>query len=177
MPHHIARADALRLTRSEFDLCELLRTMIDLYEPSMSEKNLQVALHCQGSAKICADAALFHRMIANLLDNELSHLPPLCRIDIDVRAEEDALVLVVQDSGPGFEAEILHHLFERRVKSRTSSGHGLGLAFVDAVVRAHGGMVKVSNRMEGGARIAITLPLDYEGRTHRQEQAGSVLSS
>src|ERR1035438_4857396 len=40
-----AKADALRLTRSEVDLDELIRVMIDLYEPSMSEKGFQVTLH------------------------------------------------------------------------------------------------------------------------------------
>jgi len=54
---------------------------------------------------------------------------------------------------------VLLHLFERRVKGRDSNGHGLGLAFVDAVVRAHGGTVSVSNREAGGARIAVSLPL------------------
>ena len=36
-----AKADALRLTRSEVDLDELLKVMVDLYEPSMTEKGLR----------------------------------------------------------------------------------------------------------------------------------------
>jgi signal transduction histidine kinase len=50
-------------------------------------------------------------------------------------------------------------LFERRVKGKDSNGHGLGLAFVDAVARAHGGAVAAGNRESGGARLVITLPL------------------
>jgi signal transduction histidine kinase len=50
-------------------------------------------------------------------------------------------------------------LFERRVKGRDSSGHGLGLAFIDAVIRAHGGTAIARNRETGGAQIVITLPL------------------
>ena len=45
------------------------------------------------------------------------------------------------------------------MKGRNSTGHGLGLAFVEAVVRAHGGTIEASNRYEGGARLTITLPL------------------
>jgi signal transduction histidine kinase len=70
-----SRADALRLTRSEVDLDELLRIMIDLYEPSMSEKDLQIKLQSKGPIRIAADAALIHRMVANIFDNELKHLP------------------------------------------------------------------------------------------------------
>ena len=44
-------------------------------------------------------------------------------------------------------------------KGPRSNGHGLGLAFVEAVVRAHGGSIEASNRSTGGARLAITLPL------------------
>ncbi len=154
-----AKADALRLTRSEIDLGELLRVMTDLYEPSMAEKGLQIRLHSAGSVKIEADAALIHRMIANLFDNELKHLPTACTVTIRLQTEDESIEMIFEDDGPGFSAEVMHHLFERRVKGIESNGHGLGLAFIDAVARAHGGKVTVCNREIGGAKIAVTLPL------------------
>jgi signal transduction histidine kinase len=98
-------------------------------------------------------------MIANLFDNELKHLPSSSTVTISLRAEDDAALLVVEDDGPGFEPEVLSQIFEGRVKGRNSNGHGLGLAFVEAVIRVHGGTVEASNRNEGGARLTITLPL------------------
>lgn len=154
-----ARADALRLSRSEIDLDELLRIMIDLYEPSMAEKGLQIRLRSAGPATIDADAALVHRMIANLFDNELKHLPASCTVTVRLEAGEGVVHLSVEDDGPGFTPEVSQHLFEGRVKGRESNGHGLGLAFVDAVVRAHGGSINAANREGGGARIALTMPL------------------
>jgi signal transduction histidine kinase len=154
-----AKADALRLTRSQIDLDELLRVMIDLYEPSMAERGLQIGFSSGGSLKIDADAALIHRMIANLFDNELKHLPAGCTVTIDLQLEDDSASLVCEDDGPGFSPEVLPHLFERRVKGRESNGHGLGLAFIDAVARAHGGAVTARNREKGGARISVCLPL------------------
>jgi signal transduction histidine kinase len=154
-----AKANALRLTRVAIDLDDLLRVMIDLYEPSMSEKGLRVKLCSAGWLGVSADAALLHRMIANLFDNELKHLPASCTVTISLRAIKDTAVLVVEDNGPGFEPEVRAQIFERRVKGRNSTGHGLGLAFVEAVVRVHGGTVEASNRHEGGARLTITLPL------------------
>jgi signal transduction histidine kinase len=154
-----AKADALRISRSAIDLDEMLRVMIDLYEPSMSEKDLRVDMHSSGPVKIFADAALLHRMVANLLDNELKHLRTGCALTIDLRGEEDTARLVLEDNGPGFDSEVLPHLFERRVKGKDSNGHGLGLAFIDAVARAHGGTATASNRKGGGASIVVTLPL------------------
>jgi signal transduction histidine kinase len=152
------KADALRLSRSQIDLDDLLRVMIDLYEPSMSERGLQIRLHSSGPLIINADAALIHRMIANLFDNEMKHLPAQCAVTVRLQPEDGTALLSLEDDGPGFAPEVSPHLFERRVKGKESSGHGLGLAFVDAVVRAHGGTVTATNRASGGAQIVLTLP-------------------
>jgi signal transduction histidine kinase len=138
--------------------------MSDLYEPSMSEKGLQVRLHSGGPLTVEADAALLHRMIANLFDNELKHVPPACTVNLRLKTADDAALFILEDDGPGFDPEVLPHLFERKVKGKESNGHGLGLAFVDAVVRAHGGTVAAGNRESGGAQISITLP--FASRQH-----------
>lgn len=155
-----AKANALRLSRSEVDLQQLLRIMIDLYEPSMTEKGLQIRLHDNVSIKISADAALLHRMVANLLDNELKHIPAQCTVELLLRLDGDSIVLICEDDGFGFSEEVLPYLFVRRVKGSESNGHGLGLAFINAVARAHGGTVAACNRESGGARITIRLPQD-----------------
>jgi signal transduction histidine kinase len=157
-----AKADALRLSRTNVDLDELIRVMIDLYEPSLSEKGLRVNLRSTGPVTVVADAALLHRVIANLLDNELNHVPASCTVSITLGATEEAATLVLEDDGPGFSSEIGLQVFKQRVKGRDSKGHGLGLAFVEAVVRAHGGSVTASNRPEGGALLSITWPRDME---------------
>jgi signal transduction histidine kinase len=164
-----ARAEALRLHRVEVDLVELFRIMIDLYEPSMSEKGITIELHGNAPVRVGADEALMHRMIANLLDNELKHLPPACTVAIDVRADQEAASMTLLDDGPGFGAEVLAQIFERRVKGKDSDGHGLGLAFVDAVARAHGGCAKAGNRAAGGAQITVTLPLASDNHSVPQK--------
>ena len=157
-----AKADALRLSRTTLDLNELLRVMIDLYEPSMAEKGLQVRLRSTGPLRISADASLIHRMVSNLLDNELNHLPAGRTISVALRSDSGDASLVIEDDGPGFSKDIGERLFEQGVKGRDSRGRGLGLAFVRAVVRAHGGSVSAVNRSEGGARLSIALPLIVE---------------
>jgi len=156
-----AKADALRLNRSNVDLDEVLRGMIDLYEPSMAEKGLKIQLRSGGRMCVWVDAALVHRMVANLLENELKHLPSACTVTVELFAQTNVsmAILTFEDDGPGFDSEVALHLFERRVKGKQSSGHGLGLAFVEAVTRAHGGTVQACNRPEGGARLEVRLPL------------------
>ena len=128
----------------------------------MSEKGLQLRLHSGGPLIIEADEALIHRMIANLFDNELKHLPASCTVHLRLMVESGGASLTLEDDGPGFDSEVLPHLFERRVRGKESNGHGLGLAFVDAVARAHGGQVSAANCESGGARIALSFPLAAE---------------
>jgi signal transduction histidine kinase len=142
--------------------------MIDLYEPGLSEKGINVRLCSSGRVEIDADPALLHRVMANLFDNELKHLPPSCSVTISLRASDGSAFLTFEDNGPGFDPEIVAHLFEQRLRGRNSKGHGLGLAFVQAVVRAHGGTVEAANREEGGAWLAIQMP-----RTIDSRQAGA----
>src|SRR5579863_3752286 len=92
-----ANADALRLTRSEVDLEKVLVSMIGLYHPSMADKDLRIDFRRTGPVKINADAALIHRMISNLFDNEESHLPAGCHITIDLRMTDFA-TLIIEDN-------------------------------------------------------------------------------
>jgi signal transduction histidine kinase len=157
-----AKADALRLSKTDVDLDDLIRVMIDLYEPSLSEKGIRVNLRSAGPVTVLADAALLHRVVANLLDNELNHVPASCTVSITIAATEIAATLIVEDDGPGFASEIGLQVFKQRVEGRDSKGYGLGLAFVEAVVRAHGGSVWASNRPDGGALLSITWPREME---------------
>jgi signal transduction histidine kinase len=158
-----AQAHALRLETGRVDLEQLLDSMIELYKPCMNEKGLRLDFSSSGRIEVMADAALLHRMVANLLDNEMKHLPPSRTVTIALRAGDEFAQLVVEDDGPGFSAETEPDLFTPGVKGSDSRGYGLGLAFVQAVAGAHGGSVRAENRENGGARLTILLPLATRG--------------
>jgi signal transduction histidine kinase len=153
-----ASADALRLNQVQVNLQHLLTAIVDYYGPSFVEKDLSLELGGSGSTIVTGDAGLMHRMMANLLENELAHLPSHHSVRITLAGSSDHVSMHVEDDGPGFPPDLLPHIFERRTKGENSTGHGLGLAFVDAVVRAHGGIISASNRPHGGARLIIDLP-------------------
>ena len=125
----------------------------------MADAGLQISLRSAGPVIVEGDAALIHRMIGNLLHNEIKHLPSGCMVTIRLQTDDGIAALEVEDDGPGFAPELRPHLFESRVKGSQSNGHGLGLAFVGAVARAHAGTAAASNREEGGARITVMLPV------------------
>jgi len=153
-----ASADALRLNQVRVNLQELLSAIVDYYGPSFAEKDVSLEYGGAGPSVVSADPGLMHRMMANLLENELAHVPARHSVRITFSGTMELVSLLVEDNGPGFPPDLLPHVFERHAKGKNSRGHGLGLAFVDAVIRAHGGTISASNGPNGGARLVIELP-------------------
>ncbi len=154
-----AQAGALRMQQTTVDLEALVSEMIELYGPGMNERGLRLEFVAGGPLPVKADAALLHRMIANLLDNEMKHLPAARTVRIVLTAVDGFAQMSVEDDGPGFAPDITQDLFKAGVKGTGSRGYGLGLAFVQAVAGAHGGSATAENRERGGARVVVKLPL------------------
>ena len=155
-----AHAGALRLQKEPVELSQLLHQLIELYKPTMDMQGHTVEASLE-PATVDGDVALLNRAIANLLDNEVAHLPPNQQIRISLRQKGGEAVVAIEDSGPGFSRELRERAFQRFVKGAHSTGHGLGLAFVDAIAQAHGGSVIIKDRPGGGAMIVFALPVAY----------------
>jgi signal transduction histidine kinase len=153
-----AQAGALHLDRNTVDLSDVVRQLADVYQPAMAERHHELALDVEGGVIVHADLSLMTRVVENLLENELTHLPVGRKIAIRLRSQHGMAELVIEDNGPGFAPEIAGRAFERFVKSKGSPGHGLGLAFVAAVIQAHGGAASISGRPGGGAVVTLLLP-------------------
>ena len=154
-----AEAGALHMDRGPVDLSDVVRQLIDIYHPAMAERHHEVTSDLEGHVVIDADLPLLNRVVSNLLENELTHLPVGRTVSIRLHSYQGSAELVIEDNGPGFPLDIGSRAFERFVKGKHSPGHGLGLAFVDAVVQAHGGVARISDRAGGGAMITLSLPV------------------
>jgi signal transduction histidine kinase len=153
-----AEAGALQLERSPVDLSLAITQLVNLYQPAMVERGHTVAADVEEHVFVDADLQLLNRAISNLLENELRHLPDGREINLTLHSDGGSAILLIEDNGLGFPADIIARACERFVKGKHSPGHGLGLAFVDAVAQAHGGTVSLSNRAGGGAAIMMSLP-------------------
>jgi two-component system sensor histidine kinase KdpD len=76
------------------------------------------------------------------------------------RKEQNDLVLIVADHGPGLPEELLPRIFEKFIRAPDAKvgGSGLGLAIVKGFVEAQGGRITAQNRPGGGAMFAIHVP-------------------
>jgi signal transduction histidine kinase len=107
------------------------------------------------------DVAKLRGAVLNLIDNAIRATSVADTIEISaVRNHTGAVVLAVEDSGPGIPAEQRSRVMERfgRMGAADREGSGLGLAIVTAVAEAHGGEFSLEGSKLGGCRAAISLP-------------------
>jgi signal transduction histidine kinase len=114
------------------------------------------------SGLVLGDAEALRIALDALLENAVKHTTPGDAITLASRAEDGELVVEVADEGDGIPPEALERIFDRfaradSARTRARGGAGLGLAIVDAIMRAHGGRCEaVSNGT--GATFTLRLP-------------------
>ncbi len=110
------------------------------------------------------DKQQLNRALVNLFGNADVHGGGL--VAVRVRSEGTAVIIDVDDDGPGVPEVDRERMFERFVRGgsrRSLPGAGLGLSLVAETVRTHGGGVSCTTRPGGGARFTLWLPLAQAG--------------
>ena len=129
---------------------------------------------------ILGDEVRLRQVIANLMNNALTHTPegtPVAvRLLAGPRQPVPSVVLEVADQGPGLRQDQAEHVFERfyradQARTRTAGGTGLGLAIVAALVAAHDGTVSLKTAPGQGATFRITLPLAPEAQDDELDES------
>ena len=120
------------------------------------------------------DEARLRQVIANLVNNALTHTPAGTPVRVrlgsgTLRSGAPAVVMDVEDDGPGMSPDQAQRVFERfyradAARNRASGGTGLGLAIVAGLVQAHGGAVGVRTAPGAGADFQVKLPLSPDAQ-------------
>lgn len=146
--------------RSRFqrlDLSDVLQDVIDFYEPLAEEKAISLHASLQ-KAPIEGDRDLLFQALANILDNALKYTPASGSVHLVLSRQDGKIYLSVTDSGSGVPDSDLERIFERFYRSdgsRSTSGTGLGLSLVAAVIALHRGSVRAEKTPEGFRIITI----------------------
>ena len=152
----IARAEAGASSLQELDLSALVTAVADAYAPVAEDAGRAFATDITPGVSLRGDPALLSRMLANLLDNALTHGAGAIRVVL-----HPGPVLLVSDEGPGVpaaERESVLQRFTRLDRSRATPGTGLGLALVKAAATAHGGSVELAPGPGGdGLEVRVRL--------------------
>ncbi|WP_312152181.1 ATP-binding protein [Pseudomonas sp.] len=96
--------------------------------------------------------------LLNLIENALQACQGPARVKVHLFRRGQSLHLCVSDAGTGIDAQLLARLGEPFLTTK-ATGTGLGLAVVQAVVRAHQGTLKVRSKVGRGTCVQVVLPL------------------
>ncbi|MBK5000687.1 PAS domain-containing protein [Pseudomonas sp. S31] len=96
--------------------------------------------------------------VLNLIENAVQASADPARLKVHLYRREQTLHLCISDAGSGVAAELLERLGEPFLTTK-STGTGLGLAVVKAVVRAHQGRVELRSKVGRGTCVKVLLPL------------------
>ena len=86
---------------------------------------------------------LLRRTVSNVLDNAVRAAGPDGTVSVEIQQHDDAVMLAVEDDGPGF--------------GEIPSGAGLGLSAVARNVIKHGGRMEYGCGQRGGVRVSLWL--------------------
>lgn len=171
----LARLDAGRpLDRVDVDLTALAIEAVSDAHAAGADHVWQLDLGAAGTgdddgergggpaAVVTGDADRLRQVLVNLLANARVHTPPGTTVLTALRTDGGTVTLTVQDDGPGIPEDLRPQLFQRFTRgdgsrSPGNGSSGLGLAIVDAVVRAHGGRIALDGA-PGATAFTVTLP-------------------
>lgn len=143
-------------------LNEMVEQVCDLHRFTAEGKHIRLCTTLAPQLPVIdADAQLINRALGNLLSNAIKYTERGGTVQVSTAAAEDAVLLMVSDSGCGIAAAEQGRLFQkysRATTSRTTEGTGLGLFIVRRIAEAHGGSVSVSSDVGKGSTFTVRLP-------------------
>jgi two-component system sensor histidine kinase KdpD len=110
---------------------------------------------------VFVEARLIVQLLTNLIENCIKYTPPQTVITVAASATEEAVIVSVEDNGPGFPMQNPERLFDKFERGRVednTGGVGLGLAICRAIARLHRGDIRGMSGASGGARVEVSLP-------------------
>jgi signal transduction histidine kinase len=159
----LSRLDAGRLSveQEQVDLSELADTLVGEFRGVARSTGHDLALDRDGAATAIGDEERVLQIGRVLVENALVHTPPGTPIRLRTARRNGAVLLTVEDEGPGIPAEHAGQVFDRfyRVEGTVASGSGLGLAIARELAELMGGTVEL-HLIPGRTIFALVLPTD-----------------
>ncbi len=144
----------------EYDLTGQLCECLLNYETVWEEKNIEIDTDLQEDVRITADPELLSLVWNNLFSNAFKFTGEGGTVRVELRAENETVVVKVSDTGCGISPEVGKHIFEKFYQGDTShavQGNGLGLALVRRVVGIMGGDISVESEVGKGSVFTVKL--------------------
>lgn len=159
----VASIDAGRLSVSAEPqpIGVLLGDVIEMLQPLAADKSIHIELgDTPESLDVIADKERVIQVLSNLIGNAIKFTSEGGSITVAAQRYDDAVRVIVSDTGQGVSKEQMPHLFDRywQAKKNGRLGIGLGLTIAKGIVEAHGGRIWAESVPGRGTTFSFTLP-------------------
>ena len=157
-------AGALELQRAPTRMDELLPSCLEAVRPRADAEGVALLLDAAPALpEAHLDATRIAQVVANLLENAITHTPRGGQVTVAARAAAAAIEISVADTGRGIPPEDLPRVFDRFYRAdpsraRATGGAGLGLTIARRLTEAHGGRIEAQSAPNRGSRFTLRLP-------------------
>lgn len=152
---------SIQTHREKYALDEQIREDILALESLWEPKNIEFDVDLD-AVRYYGNKNVLHHVWSNLLSNAIKFSPNGGTIKMRLYKENEKIVFLIEDNGPGLSEEAKKHLFDKFYQADTShkeEGNGLGLALVKKILFLCDGEISAENMKDGGCRFTVTLPI------------------
>lgn len=148
---------------SEFDINELVRRCIIMFEKRIEDKNLEVSIQLtEEKMLVWADEDRISQVVTNLVDNAVKFTSEGGELKIWTNSAGNKVYVNIADTGEGIPEEEQPYIFERFYKvdkshSRKKPGTGIGLSIVKRIITQHGEKITLRSVRDKGTTFTFTL--------------------
>jgi signal transduction histidine kinase len=151
------------LQRQRIDTADLLRKSLEDLQIPMDVSRVELGDKHRECPETYGDPRLIIRVLVNLAVNAVKHNSPGILVTLDAEPDPGSggVLFTCRDDGKGIVPDILQTLFDKFVRDNekpTADSTGLGLAFCQAAVAAHGGRIRAENESGSGACFRFSIP-------------------
>jgi two-component system OmpR family sensor kinase len=157
----LARQEASAAPHQPVELAGLARRAVADLIGVAQTKHIDLGLQRADGGQVEGQPEALMILLRNLVDNAIKYTPAGGTVDVSVAAEQGALSVTVEDSGPGIPAEERERVFDRfyRVPGSDAAGSGLGLAIIKAIAERHGATLVLGESARlGGLAATVRFP-------------------
>src|SRR6266404_599294 len=140
-------------------LADITREVVDMYEPIAEDKGIALLIQSADELSVHGDRDLLIEAVANLVVNAIKFTPAGGQVEIELFRSKGENIVRVRDTGLGIsehERDAVLRRFYRSDRVRHTSGLGLGLNLVAAIVKLHG--FRFTIRPGSGCVVEIACP-------------------
>ncbi len=155
----------LKLEHKEVNMNDLLAAIVDSMSLQLQKRNASIELDLKAeNAIVSGDELHLSNVIFNLLDNANKYSPEDPQIRISTHNSGKNLIIKVSDKGIGMNRDQLSKIFDQFYRIPTGNlhdvkGFGLGLSYVNNIVKRLNGSIRVKSEKDMGSEFEISLPL------------------